>query len=196
MHTVFLCCAAIGGTILAIQFLLLLTGFGGDHDVSGETGHDQGAFLKLFSVQTISTFTTFFGLVGLATDSLAWSPISVIGAASLAGVAALWMVARLMRGLAALHSQGNQQLAQAVGHTARVYLRIPPAGQGHGRVMLQLQDRTLEVRAASAGGELPTGAEVRVLACEDDEVLLVGLLAEHPAPLAASASGNKLAHGA
>lgn len=182
MSSVFLYCAAIGGTLLCLQFLLLLFGAGGDHDVSGapdaggghdSVGHDQSAFLKLFSVQTISTFGTFFGLVGLATESMHWSPIAVAAAASMAGIAALWFVSRLMRGLAALQSQGNVDLQNAIGHTGSVYLRIPPPGQGHGRVMLQVQGRTIEAVAVSKDRELPTGASCRVIERKDDDTLVV-----------------------
>lgn len=185
MTTVFLYCAAIGGTLLVLQFLLLLCGVGGDHDASGghagafdadhAVGHDQGAFLKLFSLQTLTTFATFFGLVGLATEGLHWSPLAVAGTASLAGATALWIVARSMRGLAALQSQGNVDLQNAVGHTASVYLRVPEAGHGHGRVLVQVQGRTVECRAVSRASEIPTGASVRVLAHEDDDVLVVEL---------------------
>ena len=185
MSTVFLYCAAIGGTILVLQFLMLLLGAGGDGD-GGHThaggdlgdghvdiGHDQASFLKLLSLQTVSTFATFFGLIGLATEGLAWSPIAVVAAATMAGAAALWFVTRLMHGLARLQSSGTVNLKNAIGHTANVYLRIPPHGQGHGRVMLQVQGRTVECTAVSRGDEIPTGAEVRVIEHKDDDMLVV-----------------------
>ncbi len=181
MTTVFLYCAAIGGTILVLQFLMLLFGVGGDSDLGDghghvDVGHDQSAFLKLFSLQTISTFTTFFGLVGLATAGLQWSPTAVACAATLAGTTALWLVARLMHSLAALQSQGNVDLANAIGHRANVYLRIPPAGAGHGRIMVQVQGRTVECTAVTRGAEIPTGAEVRVVEHQDDDMLVVELV--------------------
>lgn len=42
MFTFFLVCAAVGGTILVCQFVMTLTGFGGDHDLAGHdvAGHD------------------------------------------------------------------------------------------------------------------------------------------------------------
>lgn len=182
MSTVFLYCAVIGGSILAVQFALLLFGFGGDtdssgdpggHTTGGDVGHDQGAFLKLLSLQTVSTFLTFFGLIGLATSELGWSPVAVGAAALLAGSAALLLVVRLMRGLARLQSQGNVDLQNAVGHTGSVYLRIPPAGRGHGRVLMQVQGRTVECRAVSRAAEIPTGATIRVLERTDGDVLVV-----------------------
>ncbi|MBL8728012.1 MAG: hypothetical protein JNM25_06250 [Planctomycetes bacterium] len=179
MSTVFLYCAAIGGTLLVVQFLMLLFGLGGDHDTGtghdfgGDVGHDQGAFLKLFSLQTLTTFATFFGLVGLATEKAGWAPVSVAVVATAAGVVALWLVARMMRGLAALQSDGNVDLGNAVGHTGSVYLRVPPSGQGHGRVLLTVQGRTVECLAISRAQEIPTGAQIRVLERTDDDLLVV-----------------------
>lgn len=45
MSTLFVVCAAMGGTVLAIQFVMSLVGLGGhafDIDVSGDFGHDFG----------------------------------------------------------------------------------------------------------------------------------------------------------
>lgn len=181
MNDVFLYCAVIGGTILVLQFALMLFGVGGDHDVGGDhaiggdhaVGHDQGAFLKLFSLQTVTTFLTFFGLVGLGTQHLGWSTLTVAATAFAAGATALFAVARLMRGLARLQSAGNVDLKNAVGHTGSVYLRIPAAGHGHGRVLMQVQGRTVECRAISRTDEIPTGAVIRVLAANDDDTLVV-----------------------
>ena len=182
MSTVFLYCAVIGGTILVLQFLLLLFGVGGDTDVGGEhatasgghdVGHDQSAFLKLFSLQTVSTFLTFFGLVGLGTSELGWSTSAVSIVAIAAGVVALFVVAKLMRSLSRLQSHGNVDLQNAVGHTGSVYLRIPKAGDGHGRVLMNVQGRTVECRAVSYAEEIPTGASIRVIDRTDDDVLVV-----------------------
>ena len=175
MSNVFLYCAVAGGTLLVVQFLMLLVGLGGDADGAdlGDVGHDQGTFLKLFSLQTLTTFATFFGLVGLGTQRLGWSPLSVGVAASAAGIAALWLVARFMHGLALLQSHGNVDLANAVGHTGRVYLRVPGHGEGQGRVRLAVQGRTVECRAISRAGEIPTGAEIRVLEHTDGGLLVV-----------------------
>lgn len=184
MSTVFLYSAVIGGTILVVQFVLLLFGAGGDSDFGGDhaghapghdVGHSQSAFLKLLSLQTISTFFTFFGLVGLGTEHLAWAPTTVAAVATAAGAGALFLVAKMMGALSRLQSQGNLDLHNAVGLTANVYLRIPPSGAGHGRVLMQVQGRTVECRAISRGDEIPTGAIVRVLARTDDDVLVVAL---------------------
>lgn len=182
MSNVFLYSAVIGGTILVLQFLLLLLGVGGDADVGGDhaaahgghdVGHDQSAFLKLFSLQTVTTFLTFFGLVGLGTSELGWSAGAVAAIAIGAGIAALFVVAKMMGSLSRLQSHGNVDLQNAVGHTGSVYLRIPKHGDGHGRVLMNVQGRTVECRAVSYAEEIPTGATIRVLDRTDDDVLVV-----------------------
>lgn len=185
MSTVYLYCAAVGGAVMVLQFLLLLIGAGADTDLADgpghdlgaghdpAVGHDQGSFLKLFSIQTLTTFTTFFGLIGLGGTGLGWSPALVATAATAAGAVALWLVARAMVGLSRLQSAGNVDLRNAVGATANVYLRVPAAGQGHGRVLVRVQDRTVECRAVSLQGEIPTGSPVRVIEIEDGELLVV-----------------------
>ncbi len=190
MSTIFLYCASIGGALLVLQFVLLLCGVGGDSDGHGHVhvggdagsdagdgtvGHDQGSWLKLLSVQTVSTFATFFGLVGMTTRDLGWSTASVTGAALLAGAAALLLVARAMHWIVHMQSSGTIDLQNAIGQEARVYLRIPPAGSGHGRVLLPVQGRTIECRAVSRGLELPTGALARVIDRTEDGALVVEL---------------------
>lgn len=175
MTTIFLCCALIGGAVLVLQFLLLLAGVGGDHDLATnhEVGHDQAAFLKLFSLQALSTFATFFGLIGLWSEGSGWSPLSAGLAAVAGGVAALFLVGKMMTSLAKLQSAGNVDLGNAIGTVGKVYLRVPAAGAGQGRVLINVQQRTVECRAISQGDEIPTGAAVRVAARLADDVLVV-----------------------
>jgi hypothetical protein len=195
MSTVFLYSAVVGGTLMVLQFLLLLLGAGGDADLGGDhaglgvdggvdggldshvgghvVGHDQGSFLKLFSLQTIVTFATFFGLTGLATEQLGWSPLSVATAAAIAGTGALWLVARTMHALHRLQSSGSLDLDNAVGQPGNVYLRIPAAGQGHGRVLLVVQGRKVECRAISRANEIPTGSPIHVIEHLDGDLLVV-----------------------
>lgn len=179
MSQLFLYCAVIGGTILVLQFVMLLVGAGADSDLDGaDVGHDQSPFLKLFSLQTISAFLTFFGLVGLGTQSLDWSPLAVALTATAAGGCALFLVGKLMQALARLQSQGNVDLHNAVGHTGSVYLRVPAAGEGTGAVLMQVQGRTVECRAISRSREpIPTGSRVRIVERTDDDTLVVEPLA-------------------
>lgn len=181
MTTVFLYCAAIGGALLVLQFVLLLFGVGGDADAGGDgfdvhggdlhghdVGHDQSSFLKLLSLQTLTGFATFFGLCGLSAGSAGWSGTASITAAVLAGTAAVWLVAKAMQLISRLQCSGTLDLANAVGHEARVYLRVPAGNAGHGRVLVEVQGRNVECKATTRGLELGNGALVRVIAVHDE----------------------------
>lgn len=177
METIYLACAVIGGSILVLQTLLLLIG-GGDADAHFDVGHvdtDVGqvdvdhsdasdAFFKVLSVRTLVAFVTFFGLAGMAAKESSMQPSATLLVALGAGTLALFVVAYLMAGLAHLQSEGNVDLRNAVGKRAHVYLRVPGGGEGRGKVVVEVQGRRIECGAITHGAEIPTGAEVKIVA--------------------------------
>lgn len=180
MDSIYLYCAAIGGALLVLQFVLLALGGSGDASDGPPTvdgsAHDA-LFLKYLSLQTVAAFATFFGLTGLATQNAGWSPAMATMAAILAGAIALLAVGKATAALLRLQSSGNLDLANAIGQEASVYLRIPAAGEGNGRVLVTVQGRKVEAKAVSQAAEFATGARVRVLARAADDLLVVGPLA-------------------
>jgi hypothetical protein len=173
METVYIGCAAVGGTILVVQTLMLLMGGGHDSDVhfdhseigqsgSGET-HEQDTGLGLFSVRTIAAFLTFFGLAGWAGVDASWNTLTTMGVALGAGFVMLVAVAWLFHLQKRLASSGNVNPAGAVGQSARVYLRIPEKNTGKGKITMALQGRSVELTAFTNGAAIATGAEVRVV---------------------------------
>ncbi len=171
METVYLGCAVAGGSVLVLQTALLL--FGGDdgghadhadigHTDSGEAhGHD--ATFGLLSVRTGAAFLAFFGLAGWGGSRAGWTTSATIGTALLAGTVMLFAVAYLFSLQRKLYSQGNVDPRNAVGRPARVYLRIPAANSGKGKVTVSIQGRTVEFIACTTGAELATGSEVRIV---------------------------------
>jgi membrane protein implicated in regulation of membrane protease activity len=189
----FLICATAGGTVLVVQTILLALGVGAEtdsdldpgdlHDAGHAFGHDHShehghadasdSFLKLISFKTLVAFVTFFGLTGLASQKggLTTAPTLVLSVG--AGVAALYIVAYLMSVLSRLQSRGNLDFKNAIGQSAKVYLRIPGQRSGQGKVTVSLQGRRVECKAITAGEEIPTGSEVQVVAASTAGVLEV-----------------------
>jgi len=192
MNTVYLLCATVGGTVLVVQTILLVIGVGADTDADVDPGdvhdgdvghyahghdsghaHDADASLKLLSFKTIVAFLTFFGLAGLAAQKGGTGPGPTLGIAALAGTGALYLVAYLMAAMTRLHSQGNLDVQNAVGQTATVYLRVPEGKSGHGKVTVAVQGRRVQLKAVTPGAEIPTGAEVRVVAAPASDTVEV-----------------------
>lgn len=173
-------CAIVGGTLLVLQTLLMV--FGGEHETGGHGegdlgGHDVGhvdaglADVKWLSLKTVVSALTFFGLAGLASMKAGLGEFAGLAISVVAGGIAIFVVAMLMASLAKLQSRGNVDLKNAVGRTARVYLRIPAARERPGKVTVEVQGRSVEVEATTAGAEIPTGAAVRVVGLVSESTL-------------------------
>jgi hypothetical protein len=205
MQSVFIVCAAIGSTVLVLQFVLTLLGLGGHafhvdapsdfgHDFGGDFHGDAGGdfhgdhggdfhgdhggdadqadqsdqhgstwLFGVLSFRTVVAALAFFGLSGLAAQSANVSTPIVLAVALGAGVAAMFAVYWMLRGLNALQAEGNVRIQRAVGQHGNVYLRIPANRSGSGKIQFNLQNRTMEYLAVTAGPELPTGAKVVVV---------------------------------
>jgi hypothetical protein len=205
MTSIFVACAALGGTILICQTLLMLFGIGadslhgdfgggldhfggdfhtdlggGDHAAGGHDGghagndqqdddhaaadhHQVARLFSVLSFRTIVAALTFFGLAGLAAQSAGASTSTVLVVAVGAGLAALYGVFYLMQTLSSLRSEGTVRIDRALGRPASVYLRIPGHNAGYGKIQINLQNRTMEYLAVTAGEEIETGARVVVV---------------------------------
>jgi membrane protein implicated in regulation of membrane protease activity len=195
MKDVYLVCAVVGGTLLLAQTVLMVLGghHGGDVGETPDAGADLGghdlpvdhdaassadaaSFFKFLSLKTVVAFLTFFGLGGIAARHAGWSDSVGMAVAVVAGLVALVAVAFLMSSLGRLQSRGNVELQNAVGRTARVYLRIPGNRSGRGKVTVEVQGRSIEVEAVTAGAEIATGADVRVVSAIGNDALEVAPL--------------------
>jgi hypothetical protein len=167
MDTAFQVCAALGGTVLVLQFVAGLIGFHGDHDTDSDHGdgeHGGNWFLGALGVRTVAAALTFFGLGGLTAGYYGLGEPAVLGVAVAAAAAAFYAVATIMKSLHRLKADGTVRIDRTVGRTGTVYLRIPAARGGAGKVHLAVQNRTTELVAVTTGPELATGAAVRVVA--------------------------------
>jgi hypothetical protein len=162
LDRVFLFTGALGAVVLVVRMALLLAG--GVLD-DAEQGEDGDGF-KILSIHGLSSFFMMFGLVGLALSrqSRMGSELSLMGALA-AGLAAIWVIARVFRLAFRLQSSGNLQPQAAAGCSGTVYLTIPAGGIGC--VTVRIGQRTREMDAVCASGiELPTGQPIRVLRVE------------------------------
>lgn len=175
----YIACAVAGGAVLIGQTGLNLFGLGGDADVDPDVDVDEveGADgLNFLSMRALAGFLTFFGLVGWGGTASGWSSGVTLLAAFGAGSSVMVFVALMMRFFRRMASQGNVEPQQAVGKSARVYLRIPPHRSGKGKVVLLLQGRSVEFDAITAGEGLPSGSECRVVGMATDSTFEVAPL--------------------
>ncbi len=148
---------AIGfGAILSVLLALSLVGGELDADLDVET--------ESLTLKGLLTFLAFFGFGGFATVSSGgplWLALVVGFGAGYVAVSLLTLVLAWVYGLG---EEGNRPVHQALYAEGRVYLAIPAAGQGSGRISLPLGTRVVELEAVSQEAEgIPTGSAARVV---------------------------------
>jgi hypothetical protein len=88
-------------------------------------------------------------------------------------------MAALFYSMSKLVEDGTMRMSDAIGRTAEVYLPIPGASQGMGKVQMNLQGAVREMQAMTRNPEtLPRGAVVQVTELIDGNILVVSPLAE------------------
>lgn len=181
LDTLFLYTAIAGGALFAAQLLYFFLAGDGDLGVDGDSAsggdgqHGDGLwFFEMISLRTLAAAATFFGLVGLTARSYGAEPRAAVLYAGLAGFVAMYSVYWTFRQLFRLESSGTQDISQAVGLPASVYLRVPANHQGPGKVLVDMQSRTVEYLAVTEDAEaIPSGANVWVVDIVNAETLRV-----------------------
>ncbi|MGD9126971.1 MAG: hypothetical protein PVH19_06295 [Planctomycetia bacterium] len=131
-------------------------------DIDGTTHAALPVTFGLFSFRAITAALTFFGLTGLLMQSLdSYPPISMLASLA-AGFGAMVLVAWVFRTLYQLQADGTAHIKRAINHRASVYLPIPAEGEGKGKVQVNLQGRTMEYEAITAGRAIHSGDTVLI----------------------------------
>jgi len=146
--------------LFLIQFVFSLIGLDADFTV--------------FSVRSIIAFFTFFGWTGVLVLNAGRSTLTAITFASIAGILAMLLVGYLIYIFSKLSQDGNYNINNAVFNTGKVYLTIPPAESGEGKIHVIIDGTMREMEATTREGEkIPTGADIRVVEVLDNNILLV-----------------------
>ena len=135
------------------------------HAADADYQHTDGSWLfGVLSFRTLIAAAAFFGITGKAALSAGYPNLMSLVLASLVGVGAMYAMYFLMRAISRFTSSGNQQIALSPGKTGRVYIPVPAARAGAGKIQLSLQNRTVEYQAVTADEKpLETGEAVEVV---------------------------------
>ncbi|MEM9919372.1 MAG: hypothetical protein AAF990_14815 [Bacteroidota bacterium] len=174
--------AIIFSVLFVIQFVLSLVGldFDGDADMDFNTdspgdsgGYSMDADFTILSVRSIIAFFTFFGWTGVLFLKNGGSTLVALIAASVAGLAAMFIVGYMMYLFSKLTQDGSIDIREALYNKGEVYLTIPANKKGYGKIHLKVSGSLQELDAVTSGDAIPTGTSIRVVEVLDDNLLLV-----------------------
>ena len=171
------CCASL---VFIIQTVMTFIGLGTDTDVDAGPmdgsvdSMEDGSLSGVFSFRNLVNFLLGYGWAGvLLNDSIdkGWLLQLVAIAVGLAFVLAfVFMFRQVMK----LSHDGSFKMSEAVGLKADVYLRIPAARSGRGKVQVSVKGSVHEIDAMTDNTEeIATGAQVKIVKVLGDDLLLV-----------------------
>lgn len=145
-----------------------------DHDHDAHDGAHHAAGIRLFTLRGIVALFAVGGWLGVAMCDLGLSPALAGLIAAAGGFAALVIAALVIKYALRLQENGNIAAKNAVAHTATVYIPIPAARSGCGKVTMNLQERFVEMDALTdCDRVLKTGETVQVVGVTDEDRLVV-----------------------
>ncbi|MDD5602145.1 MAG: hypothetical protein PHP78_04190 [Candidatus Izemoplasmatales bacterium] len=175
---------AVTATIIMLVFLVLMlfgmddsTFDGGVQDTDLDFLSDEPlsaiSGLKLFTVRGALALLSVGGWVIYIIAPLMHVVLALlIGVAS--GLLASFLQALAFKAALKLESTGNFDYERAIGKTASVYIRIPKERLGKGKVMLNLEDRFIEVDAITdEGSDLMSKTMVDIIGLENNTTVVV-----------------------
>ncbi len=170
-------CASL---VFLIQTIMTFVGLGTDADVDAGPmdgsvdSMEDGSLSGVFSFRNLINFLLGYGWAGallFSSIEKGWLLQVVAIAVGLAFVLAfVFMFRQVMK----LSHDGSFRLQEAVGLKADVYLRIPAARSGRGKVQVSVKGSVHEVDAMTdRNDEIATGGQVKILKVLGDDLLLV-----------------------
>lgn len=171
--------------IFVIQTVMTFIGAdaGGDFDADAGGGLDvnmddaasaMGTGMNLLTFRNLINFLLGYGWAGVLLDETIASPLLLQIVAIVVGLlfvlAFVFMLSQVMK----LSHDGSFRLSESVGLTADVYLRIPAARSGRGKVQVSVKGSVHEIDAITDNdAEIPTGGQVKILEVAGDDVVVV-----------------------
>lgn len=173
--------AIFASAVFLIQMVMTFIGIGdvdgGDADFDLGDGNgdtlDVGGALQLFSVRNIINFLLGVGWGGVCFSTVIKSPILLSLCALLTGCVFVTIFVFLFKQMRKLEHDGAFKVTDCVGQVADVYLRIPEARKGEGKIQYSFQGSVQELPAVTDGEQIPSGSKVRVVEVIGDHTLLV-----------------------
>ena len=145
-----------------------------DADAGEEVGPGLFAGLRVLTLRGVVAFLAIFGWGTLWLLRVGLHPAIALFFGVAMGIWAMILVAILLRLALQLQEDGTVDIQNALGLSGTVYLTVPAARQGEGKVHLVVQDQLRELQAVTdEPQDIPTGTPIRVMGVSGRDTLVV-----------------------
>ena len=171
------CCASL---VFIIQTIMTFIGLGTDTDVdagpmdSSVDSMEDGSLSGVFSFRNLINFLLGYGWGGVLLHDSIKSGLLLQVVAIAVGLLFVLAFVFMFRQVMKLSHDGSFKMSETVGLKADVYLRIPAARSGRGKVQVSVKGSVHEIDAMTDNDtEIATGGQVQIVEVLGDDLLLV-----------------------
>ncbi len=171
-------CAA--SLVFIIQTIMTFVGLGTDTDVDAGPmdgsvdSMEDGSLSGVFSFRNLINFLLGYGWAGVLLHNSIESGLLLQVVAIVVGLLFVLAFVFMFRQVMKLSHDGSFKMQEAVGLKADVYLRIPAARSGRGKVQVSVKGSIHEIDAVTDNDtEIATGGQVVIVEVLGDDLLLV-----------------------
>lgn len=157
-------------TILTFLGTDATDGLEADFDSNLEGGDTP---FQLFSLRNLVNFLLGFSWTGISFYNFISNSLLLFGLSVIIGIGFVYIFFIIIRQLQKLAEDNSFRITQTLNKTAEVYLTIPEKKSGIGKIMISIRGSFHELSAITEQGKIPTGAIVKVVKIESDNILVV-----------------------
>lgn len=162
--------------IFIIQTIMTFVGAdasdGIEADFDGDFSGDDAPF-QLFSLRNLINFLLGFSWTGISFYTTITSTTLLIIIALAVGLAFVYIFFLVIRTVQKLAEDNSFKVANTLNKTAEVYLTIPENKKGKGKILVSVNGAFHELEAMTEHDRIPSGATVKVVKIENNNVLIV-----------------------
>lgn len=162
--------------IFVIQTILTFTGMGAsdgiDADFDGDFSGEDTPF-QIFSLRNLINFLLGFSWTGISLYNSISNELVLIAISLLVGLLFVYIFFVVINQVQKLAEDNTFKIQNVVGKTAEVYLNIPAAKIGKGKVMVSVNGSYHELDAVTEGEALKPNSLVKIKSLESGNILIV-----------------------
>lgn len=162
--------------IFIIQSIMTFVGLDGHDSDMGDTHSDthSGADgIQILTIRNLINFLLGFSWTGISFYTTISNRFLLISVAAIVGILFVSLFIYLMLQIQKLSEDNSFKIDKTLNKTGSVYLAIPENKTGKGIIQISVNGSVHELNAITAQERIETGAIVRVIKVEDNNLVLV-----------------------
>ncbi len=165
--------------IFLIQTIMTFAGADSHDGVNADFDsnlHGTEAPFQLFSLRNLINFLLGFSWTGISFYTTIPSKTLLILIALAVGILFVYIFFIIIRQIIKLGEDNSFKFSNTLNKTAEVYLTIPAHKTGKGKIMISINGSMRELDAMTEKEKIPSGAVVKVVKIENDNILIVEVI--------------------